>query len=203
VAQPAGVRLPVGNWIVVPKAHVIAVLLWGAAAALAVALIAATFLFLDAPRWALWGCFLGGRFLAVALFVIAVVVALKDGGKTLPFALRRRFEVLMAAGAQLLLIVFASAGWYFWPTDPLDKRLPGFGGYALLRIFDTPDFRRKYTQLWSMTGRYSVARSRSSSNWVNANGKMPRSVPTAIVKIQVHLDFLKLACGPKHFPIRR
>lgn len=41
-------------------------------------------------------------------------------------------------------VLFGIVTWYFWPQDEMDKRLPGFGGYAVLRIFDDPNIKRKY-----------------------------------------------------------
>jgi integrase len=56
-----------------PNTHIIAVLLWLAGAVLAVALMAASFLFTDAPRLILWGCFFGG----IALYGIWTIATAK------------------------------------------------------------------------------------------------------------------------------
>lgn len=40
--------------------------------------------------------------------------------------------------------VFLVCGaWYFWPSAP-EEKLPGFAAYAVLRIYDVPEFHRKY-----------------------------------------------------------
>jgi len=34
--------------------------------------------------------------------------------------------------------------WVFWPQDQFDRRLDGLGAYAVVRIYDTPEDKRKY-----------------------------------------------------------
>jgi MFS family permease len=53
---------------------------------------------------------------------------------------RKRLLIGLLVGS----VIFGIVTWCLWPQDEMDKRLPGFGGYAVLRLFDDPDFRRKY-----------------------------------------------------------
>src|SRR5947208_60250 len=125
-----------------PKAHIIALLLWLAAAALAVALVAAGILFPDAPRLAIWAMFIGGIALAIALLIAAMVVAARDAERATN---ERRRSILPLSGMAVLgAALIVGLAWVFWPSDPLDKSRPGFAAYGVLRLFDTPELRRRY-----------------------------------------------------------
>jgi hypothetical protein len=34
--------------------------------------------------------------------------------------------------------------WFLWPVDIFNKKLPGFSAYAVVRMYDSPELRRKY-----------------------------------------------------------
>jgi hypothetical protein len=50
-----------------------------------------------------------------------------------------RYRAVLIA-IELTAIVIIS-GWYYWPKN---SSLPGFGAYAVIRLYDTPEYRRRY-----------------------------------------------------------
>jgi Leucine-rich repeat (LRR) protein len=98
-----------------PRAHTINLLLWLAALAAAVALMAEPLLFPDQPHAVLWGCFLGGLGLAAVLVAIAIVLAVKDEATAKP---NRRRPMIALVGMIIFGVGFIGcAGWFFWPTQ--------------------------------------------------------------------------------------
>jgi hypothetical protein len=81
--------------------------------------------------------------LGISLTILAVSVA------RLIYDIAREIRVSRDRGSRkkwltIFSIIFGISAWYLWPKDEMDQQLPGFGGYAVLRIFDTPASNRKY-----------------------------------------------------------
>jgi hypothetical protein len=46
--------------------------------------------------------------------------------------------------AAICAVIAVWLAWFFWPRDAFYQTMPGFTAYAVVRIFDTPELRRKY-----------------------------------------------------------
>lgn len=114
-------------------------LLWFAALAAGIAISAAPLLFPDARRIILWTCFLGGVGVAALLVAIVIFVAIRDGRTGKGFS-RRLFTLMVATGLGAILFMAL----FLWPRDAFSQSMPGFSNYSVLRIYDTPEFKRKY-----------------------------------------------------------
>jgi len=123
------------------KAHQIAVLLWFGALAAAIAVSAASLLFPDAPRNILWTCFVGGTAVAGMLLASAIVVAFRDREEFDAQRFPRKFLIGMIVPSIAIIILSII---FFWPRDAFNSSMSGFSNYSVIRVFDTPDFKRKY-----------------------------------------------------------
>jgi amino acid transporter len=122
------------------KTHQIAVLLWFGALAASIAVSAASLLFPDAPRNILWACFLGGTAMALTLVFLAAVIAFRDRELDTQKFPRKLLMGMMVAGIGVIVLIII----FFWPSDAFNSPMAGFSNYSVVRVFDTPDFKRKY-----------------------------------------------------------
>jgi hypothetical protein len=79
-------------------------------------------LFPDQPRSLVWGFFLGG----IALSIIALI------------------KIANTVRLMIGIVIIAGLAWYLWPRDVFNHQIPGFTAYAVVRIYDTPELKRKY-----------------------------------------------------------
>jgi len=98
------------------------------------AALAAPSHFPNAPPWVWYWTFWGGIALMGLMFVdVALLLLWKEEGA--------RF----GPGVLLNLSLAGVAAAIIWhSTKPPAKKLPGFAAYAVVRIYDIPEFRRKY-----------------------------------------------------------
>jgi hypothetical protein len=123
------------------KTHQIAVLFWFGTLAAAIALSAVSLLFPDASRNILWACFLGGTATAIMLVVSAVVVAFRDRDELDAQKFPRKLLIgMIVTGIGVIVLTII----VFWPSDAFDSPMSGFSNYSVVRVFDTPDFKRTY-----------------------------------------------------------
>ena len=123
------------------KTHQIAVLLWFGALATSIAVSAVSLLFPDASRNILWACFLGGTTTALTLVVLASAVAFRDREELdTPKFPKKLLIGMMVTGVGVIILSII----FFWPSDAFNSPMSGFSNYSVVRVFDTPDFKRKY-----------------------------------------------------------
>jgi hypothetical protein len=123
------------------KAHQIAVLLWFGALAAAIAVSAASLLFPDASRSILWACFMGGTAVAGMLVASTIVVAFRDREELNARRFPRKVLIGMIVTGFAVIILSII---FFWPRDAFNSSMSGFSNYSVVRVFDAPDFKRKY-----------------------------------------------------------
>jgi hypothetical protein len=131
-------------------------------------------------------------FIAVGRLVYDVIREIKTARRVV-----EQNKLLGYIGAASTIVLIGT--WYFWPQDPMDRRLPGFGGYAVLRIFDDPDFRRKYVfNVGSDDGAkvsfYISAADMFTLSATDVHGEpYTVEIPISSNKIPLH-DFMALFC---------
>ena len=100
----------------------------------AMAALAAPSHFPNAPAWVWYWLFWGGLVLMGLMLIDGALLLLwtGEGPKLAPGIL---LNVCLAGAAAAIL-------WHYAAIP--EKKLPGFAAYAVLRIYDVPEFRRKY-----------------------------------------------------------
>jgi hypothetical protein len=100
----------------------------------AMAALAAPSHFPNTPAWVWYWTFWGGVNLMVLMILDVGLLLLWEGdGPKLGPGILLNVSLAGAAGAIL---------WHF--AEPQARKLPGFAAYAVLRVYDVPEFRRKY-----------------------------------------------------------
>jgi hypothetical protein len=80
---------------------------------------------------------------ALLCFLKAVSLAWKDEEKA-PRIERRRKMIPLVGMIAFGVGFIVCAAWFFWPIKSEEQKLPGFTAYAVIRLYDTPEFRRRY-----------------------------------------------------------